>query len=139
MKIWGVAKRYKNTIAKVKIGDQLLFYLVGETVTGKHRDPAISGEAKAASQVLSYQRSREKISRDRSFPLSLVFFHMICTYSKICQVFLSFSQGFCDKSQDCYTCNKSEAITNTFATPLEIKGYIRGKRYLSNFIEKVMK
>jgi len=35
-KIWGVAERYKNTIAKVKIGDQLLFYLVGETISGKH-------------------------------------------------------------------------------------------------------
>jgi predicted RNA-binding protein len=47
--IWGVAERHKNTIAKVKEGDNLLFYLKQEKINDEITESRITGIFKAAS------------------------------------------------------------------------------------------
>ena len=51
--IWGVAKHHRNSIGKVKIGDQLIFYVIGQEINGKRLGSAIVGRAKAASEVFT--------------------------------------------------------------------------------------
>ena len=50
-KIWGVSERHRNTIKKVKIGDHLLFYLIGEITKEKRLPSAIAGKAEVKSPV----------------------------------------------------------------------------------------
>jgi predicted RNA-binding protein len=48
--IWGVAKRFVNTISRVKKGDTLLMYTMQEIVDGKVIPSAITGTYEAASE-----------------------------------------------------------------------------------------
>lgn len=74
-KIWGVAERHRNTIHKVERGDQLLFYLIGETIDGTRLESAIGGQAEVASDVF---RDTKKIfgsgsvkKKTETFPLRI--------------------------------------------------------------------
>ena len=49
-KVWGVSERHKNTISKVQINDQILFYLVSELIDGVRSESAIGGQAKVISE-----------------------------------------------------------------------------------------
>ena len=49
-KVWGVSERHKNTISKVQINDQLLFYLVSELIDGVRLESAIGGQARVVSE-----------------------------------------------------------------------------------------
>ena len=49
--VWGVAKRYENTIAKVKEGDTLLMYTMQEIVNREVIPSAVTGIYEASSQV----------------------------------------------------------------------------------------
>jgi predicted RNA-binding protein len=51
MKIWGVAKRYQNTMAKVKKGDTLLIYAMQTKIGDKILPSVITGEYQALSDV----------------------------------------------------------------------------------------
>ncbi|MBU7038560.1 MAG: EVE domain-containing protein [Theionarchaea archaeon] len=78
-KTWGVAERHRNTIARVKPGDHLLFYLVGETLFGQKRESAIGGEAEAASQVFHDTRkifSSTSLRQKEVFPLRINLSHV---------------------------------------------------------------
>jgi len=50
-RVWGVAKRYQNTIARVKKGDTLLMYTMQEIVNGEVILSAITGIYDASSEV----------------------------------------------------------------------------------------
>lgn len=49
--IWGVAKRYQNTIAKVKKGDSLLIYAMQAKIGDEVFPPIITGEYQVISDV----------------------------------------------------------------------------------------
>lgn len=49
--VWGVAKRFVNTISRVKKGDALLMYTMQEIVDGKVIPSAITGTYEAISEV----------------------------------------------------------------------------------------
>ncbi|MGD2251057.1 MAG: EVE domain-containing protein [Candidatus Methanofastidiosia archaeon] len=49
--IWGVSERHKNTIATVSVGDQLLFYVVGEAINGERLESAVCGRGEVVSDV----------------------------------------------------------------------------------------
>lgn len=50
-KIWGVAERHRNTIAKVEPGDQFLFYLISEISNQLRKESSVGGVAEGASAV----------------------------------------------------------------------------------------
>jgi predicted RNA-binding protein len=72
--VWGVSERHKNTIAKASVGDQLFFYVVGETVNGEHFESAVIGMGKVTSDVY---RDSSRIfkgagkNKHESYPLRL--------------------------------------------------------------------
>lgn len=74
-RIWGVTERHRNTIMKTKIGDQLLFYLIGERVEGRKLESAIGGQAEVISKV--YEDTKRIFKSDaykgigRIFPLRI--------------------------------------------------------------------
>ena len=51
-RIWGVADRHKRAIEEVKVGDELLFYTIGQTIGKQRLESAIVGRAEVASGVL---------------------------------------------------------------------------------------
>lgn len=49
--VWGVAKRYQNTIARVKKGDTLLMYTMQKIADGEVIPSAVTGIYEASSEV----------------------------------------------------------------------------------------
>jgi len=58
--IWGVPKRHKNTIAKVKPGDKLLVYIKQERDKDKIVEPRIVAVYEATSEV--FKDSKKEFS-----------------------------------------------------------------------------
>jgi predicted RNA-binding protein len=79
-KIWGVAERHKNSIAKAVPGDQLLFYLVSESVDGQLKESAVGGVAEVVSEVFRdtkriFKRGTAKKTGE-VFPLRVTLSHV---------------------------------------------------------------
>jgi len=72
--VWGVPKRHKNTIAKVKPGDKLLIYLKQERDKDEVKEPRIVAVYEASSEVF---RDSSRIFKspkgmgDETFPLRI--------------------------------------------------------------------
>ncbi|MBU7024834.1 MAG: EVE domain-containing protein [Theionarchaea archaeon] len=49
--VWGVSERHKNTISRVKVDHNLLFYVVSEQHQNQRLESAVCGRATVASDV----------------------------------------------------------------------------------------
>jgi predicted RNA-binding protein len=49
--VWGVSERHKNTVSRVKVGHNLLFYVVSEQRDGQRLESAVCGRAEVTSDV----------------------------------------------------------------------------------------
>ncbi len=70
-KIWGVAERHRTPISSVKVGDQLLFYVIGETINNMRYESGICGSAEAASEVFKDARRIFASEKTENYPLRI--------------------------------------------------------------------
>lgn len=72
--IWGVAERHKNTITKVKRGDELLFYLKQKKIGEELKESRITGIFEANSEVFEDGTRIFKVPKgmiNETFPLKI--------------------------------------------------------------------
>lgn len=72
--VWGVAERHRNTIAEVKIGDQLVLYCKQEKIDDELKPSRIAGVFSAESAVFTDKKkifSTPKGMGTETFPLRI--------------------------------------------------------------------
>ncbi|MGC1119581.1 MAG: EVE domain-containing protein [Candidatus Methanofastidiosia archaeon] len=69
--VWGVSERHRNTISRVKVGHELLFYVVSEQCDSERLESAVCGRAEVASDVFKDTKRIFTSGKGEVYPLRI--------------------------------------------------------------------